>query len=71
MARVMILLIGFYQRVISRYLLPGAHCRFRPTCSAYAMSAYQKYGFFKGTFLSVKRVLKCHPFHPGGDDPLI
>ena len=66
----MILIITFYQKVISKYVLPGAHCRFTPTCSEYSKQAYQKYGFFKGTYLTVRRILKCHPFHEGGYDPL-
>ncbi len=70
MSKIMMLLIRFYQEVISKYILVGAHCRFRPTCSEYSYQAYKKYGFFKGTFLSVKRILKCHPFHSGGYDPL-
>ncbi|NLM06048.1 MAG: membrane protein insertion efficiency factor YidD [Tissierellia bacterium] len=70
MARIMIVFIKIYQK-ISYYLLPGAHCRFRPTCSQYAASAYEKYGFIRGSFLTVRRVLKCHPFHPGGEDPLV
>lgn len=45
-------------------------CRFTPTCSTYSMQAFKKYGFFKALFLSIKRILKCHPFHPGGKDPL-
>lgn len=65
------LLIKFYQRVISRYLLPGSHCRFTPTCSQYSIEAYEKYGFFKGTYLTLIRLSKCHPFHKGGYDPLI
>lgn len=65
------LLIRFYQKVISRYLLPGSHCRFTPTCSQYSYEAYEKYGFFKGSYLTIKRLLKCHPFHDGGYDPLI
>ncbi|WP_054252895.1 membrane protein insertion efficiency factor YidD [Neofamilia massiliensis] len=70
MKYLMIYLIRFYQRFISKYLLPGAHCRFTPTCSQYALEAYKKYGFFKGSFLAVKRILKCHPYHKGGYDPL-
>jgi putative membrane protein insertion efficiency factor len=45
-------------------------CRFYPTCSAYFIQALEKYGFFKGSFLGVKRLLKCHPLHKGGYDPL-
>lgn len=70
MKHIMILGIRFYQKVISKYLIPGAHCRFTPTCSEYARQAYEKYGFFKGTYLAVSRILKCHPFHKGGYDPL-
>lgn len=65
------LIIRFYQRVISKYILVGSHCRFYPTCSEYAYQAYDKYGFFKGTYLTVRRILKCHPFHKGGYDPLV
>ncbi|MET3617757.1 putative membrane protein insertion efficiency factor [Peptoniphilus olsenii] len=71
MKRICMLLIRFYQKVISRYLLPGSHCRFTPTCSQYSYEAYEKYGFFKGSYLTIKRLLKCHPFHDGGYDPLI
>ncbi|WP_138160428.1 membrane protein insertion efficiency factor YidD [Peptoniphilus catoniae] len=70
MKRIMLLLIRFYQRVISKYIFVGAHCRFYPTCSEYAYQAYEKYGFFKGSYLTVRRILKCHPFHKGGYDPL-
>ncbi|EFA90824.1 MULTISPECIES: membrane protein insertion efficiency factor YidD [Peptoniphilus] len=71
MKNICVLLIKFYQRVISRYLLPGSHCRFTPTCSQYSIEAYEKYGFFKGTYLTLIRLSKCHPFHKGGYDPLI
>lgn len=64
------LFIKFYQKFISKYILTGAHCRFYPTCSEYSYQAYAKYGIFKGTYLSVRRILKCHPFHEGGYDPL-
>lgn len=63
-------LIRFYQRYISKYILVGAHCRFTPTCSQYSYEAYKKYGVFKGTYLTIRRLLKCHPFHEGGYDPL-
>lgn len=68
MKRLMILLIRFYRKFISPLKPPT--CRFYPTCSTYALQAYQKYGFWKGTYLTVRRLLKCHPFHPGGYDPL-
>jgi putative membrane protein insertion efficiency factor len=63
----------FFLRVYQKYLSPlkGAPtCRFYPTCSQYAVEAVTKYGAAKGTWLAVKRVLKCHPFHPGGHDPV-
>jgi len=65
---VSIYLIRIYQKYISP--LKGQTCRFYPTCSSYSIEAYQRYGFFKGTFLSIKRILRCHPFNPGGYDPL-
>ena len=67
---IMIYIIKFYQRFISKYILTGRNCRFYPTCSQYSLEAYEKYGFFKGTFLSVNRILRCNPFHEGGYDPL-
>lgn len=68
MSRMFIFLIKMYQKYISP--LKGPTCRFYPTCSCYSLSAYEKYGAFKGTYLTLKRILKCHPFHPGGYDPL-
>ncbi|MBQ8732595.1 MAG: membrane protein insertion efficiency factor YidD [Oscillospiraceae bacterium] len=59
-------LVRFYQRFISPLKAPT--CRFYPTCSAYALTAFERFGFFKGLFLTVKRLLKCHPLHPGGID---
>jgi hypothetical protein len=50
-------------------MLPGK-CRFIPTCSTYFIQAVQKYGPFKGSALGIRRILKCHPFHPGGYDPV-
>jgi putative membrane protein insertion efficiency factor len=61
-------LIIFYQRFISP--LKGPSCRFQPTCSQYALEAFRHYGFVRGFVLAGKRILKCHPFHPGGYDPL-
>lgn len=59
-------LIKFYQYVISPVL--GPRCRFYPTCSAYALEAIEIHGPLKGTTLTIKRLLKCHPGHPGGVD---
>lgn len=70
MSKIAILLIKFYQKFISQYILVGGHCRFRPTCSEYAIQAYRKYGFIKGTYLTIRRILRCHPFNDGGYDPL-
>jgi len=66
MKQIALLLIRLYQLFLSPLL--GRHCRFYPTCSAYTYEAIKKYGFFKGIFLGSKRLLKCHPFHPGGVD---
>lgn len=60
--------IRFYQREISPYHRPC--CRFTPTCSRYALEAIAKYGAMKGTFLAVKRILRCHPLCRGGYDPV-
>lgn len=68
MYRIVIFIIKAYRYVISP-LFP-ASCRFTPTCSAYSTEALNKYGFFKGVYLSVRRIFKCHPFHPGGYDPV-
>lgn len=68
MSKIFIFFIKLYRRYISPLKQPS--CRFHPTCSRYSLLAYEKYGVFKGTYLTLKRVLKCHPFHPGGYDPL-
>lgn len=65
---IMIKLIRIYQLTISPFL--GQNCRFDPTCSQYALEAFKQMNFFAACFYSIKRVLKCHPFHPGGHDPL-
>ncbi|MDL2229733.1 membrane protein insertion efficiency factor YidD [Treponema sp. OttesenSCG-928-L16] len=61
-------IIGFYKKVISPYL--PASCRYTPSCSTYAYEAVLKYGVLRGLFLALKRILRCHPFHPGGYDPV-
>jgi len=65
--KLLITLIKIYQKISS---LTPAVCRFSPTCSEYAKQAIMKYGVLKGIRLGLKRVCKCHPFHPGGYDPL-
>nr|WP_091485734.1 membrane protein insertion efficiency factor YidD [Gracilibacillus orientalis] len=68
MKKLIMLLIRFYQRFISPMFPPS--CRFQPTCSHYSLECFQRFNIFKATYLSVKRILKCHPFHPGGFDPV-
>lgn len=68
MKKILIKLITYYQKYISKYT--PRTCRFYPTCSQYAIEAIEKYGALKGLYLSIKRVLKCHPFNKGGYDPL-
>ncbi len=64
----LILLIRIYQYAISPWL--GSRCRFSPSCSAYALDALQAHGLFKGFWLALKRISRCHPWHPGGYDPV-
>jgi putative membrane protein insertion efficiency factor len=68
MKKLLFIIIKFYQYFISP--LTGRNCRYYPTCSAYALEAVEKHGSLKGTALAVKRVLRCHPFHAGGFDPV-
>ena len=67
-SRLLILLVKIYQKIISP-LLPKT-CRFYPTCSHYAVEAIQTHGPRRGSFLAVKRILRCHPLNPGGWDPV-
>lgn len=68
MRKVAIAALRFYKRFVSP-LLPSA-CRFHPTCSQYMLEAVQKYGLARGAWLGVLRLLRCHPFHEGGFDPV-
>jgi putative membrane protein insertion efficiency factor len=65
------ILIGFikvYRMVLSPFI--GQHCRFTPTCSEYAIQAIDEHGTFRGSWLAVRRLSRCHPFHTGGWDPV-
>jgi uncharacterized protein len=64
-ARVLVLLIGVYQRISA---LTPPRCRFAPTCSAYAVEALTQHGALRGTWLALRRVVRCHPFNAGGVD---
>lgn len=68
MRTVVLGLIRVYQRTLSR-ILPST-CRFEPSCSQYGYEAVQKYGVWRGGLLAVRRLGRCHPFHPGGHDPV-
>ncbi|MBI5887952.1 MAG: membrane protein insertion efficiency factor YidD [Deltaproteobacteria bacterium] len=61
-------LIRLYKSLISPFLPPA--CRFHPSCSCYAEEAIESYGVLRGIFLTMGRLLRCHPFHPGGFDPV-
>ncbi len=64
----LIVIVRLYKYLISP-LLPGS-CRFAPSCSEYSIEALKKYGAVKGSYLAIRRVARCHPFHPGGFDPV-
>jgi putative membrane protein insertion efficiency factor len=68
MKKGVLFLLRCYKSVLSPIL--GKHCRFYPTCSTYTYEAIEKYGVLKGMILGTKRLLRCHPFHPGGVDPV-
>lgn len=68
LTNLMVMLINLYQMMISP-LLPKS-CRFYPTCSEYTKQSLEKYGFWHGLTLGLKRFLRCHPFNPGGYDPI-
>ncbi len=76
MKRVVTALIRVYQHTLSldhgplRIFFPNGYCKFHPTCSEYAYQAFEKHGFWKGCWLTVRRVLKCHPWSQAGFDPV-
>jgi uncharacterized protein len=67
-AGALVLLVRLYQRLVSPLLPPA--CRFYPSCSAYAVAALERHGAVRGTYLAARRICRCHPFHPGGIDPV-
>ncbi len=64
----LIIVIHLYQHTVS--ILLGPSCRFSPSCSSYALLSIQRFGIMDGVWLTLKRLVKCHPFHPGGYDPV-
>ena len=68
MKSVLVAAIRGYQYAIRPLI--GANCRFYPSCSDYAREAVERHGALKGTWLAVRRILRCHPYHPGGYDPV-
>lgn len=74
--QILIRAIKFYQRTLSfdhgllKFFFPFGYCRFRPTCSEYAISAIEKYGVLKGGLLAAARILRCNPWNKGGHDPV-
>ena len=68
MKKLALSLLSFYRRFISPAFPPS--CRFTPSCSAYAYEAIDRYGLLKGGWLGAKRIARCHPFNPGGYDPV-
>lgn len=67
-ARGVVLLVRGYQRFISPLLPPS--CRFAPSCSQYALEAVQRHGALRGSWLAIRRIVRCHPWNPGGYDPV-
>ncbi len=67
LTRILVAFVRVYQAALSPFL--GRVCRFEPSCSRYAVACLEEHGALRGSLLSVKRLCKCHPFHPGGFDP--
>ncbi|MGQ0621431.1 MAG: membrane protein insertion efficiency factor YidD [Panacagrimonas sp.] len=68
MASFLVFLIRSYQRLLSPLL--GARCRFHPSCSGYAIEALERFGPVRGSWLAARRLTRCHPLNPGGEDPV-
>ncbi|HUW66109.1 MAG TPA: membrane protein insertion efficiency factor YidD [Spirochaetia bacterium] len=68
MKKLVMALIIIYRKLVSPFFPPS--CRFEPTCSQYALEAVDRYGVVRGGWLAARRLVKCHPFHPGGHDPV-
>ena len=70
MSRIMVMVVKFYRFVAHKIFHKRPSCIFTPTCSEYAMEAFEKYGFFKGGWLAIKRICSCHPWGGSGYDPV-
>jgi putative membrane protein insertion efficiency factor len=68
MRKLALLLIRGYQLIVSPWL--GANCRYFPSCSQYTAEAVERFGALRGSWMGARRILRCHPFHPGGFDPV-
>jgi len=68
LTRLVVAILDFYKRAISPWLPPA--CRFEPTCSVYAREAFLRHGLAKGAYLTLRRLMRCHPLHAGGFDPV-